>query len=146
MKYEVGQHVKCILKNNTIVEGTIENWEPNEVVLLSLDGESKLIITHPADDIVLIKLFLSPQKNKIHTTSNPEITELDRKFKELQESPGGVYDDSRNKNLADLKIELHKQEREIIAKKLKNHYANQNAPVRKVKYDYPRFFQKSRPK
>ena len=59
MNPDTGSHVKLILKNNTVVEGIVEEWFANYVKLKSLDGQSVMIIPHPNEDIMLIKIFLA---------------------------------------------------------------------------------------
>lgn len=48
----------------------------------------------------------------------------------------------RAKTIAQLKIELGKQDRKIVAGKLKDHHPNAASAPRKVKYGYPQFFKK----
>src|SRR5271170_6957020 len=58
MNEYLGRHVKCFLRNSTVVEGVVEQWG-DTLQLQSLDGKSLLIIHQPAQDIVLTKVLLS---------------------------------------------------------------------------------------
>ena len=126
---KIGQHVKCLLKTGVLAEGKVEIWNENEVQLLSLDEKSILIITHPTEDIMLIKLLLNKQSKIIDNIviDNSIITE--------KENHSNNNDD-RLKNLVALRKELVEQERRIISDKLKTHEAS---GAMKVKYEQPKF-------
>jgi len=130
---EVGQHVKCLLKNNTIAEGIVEEWYNNYVKLKALDGKSYLIIHHPNEDIMLTKVMV---EEKEENSAPPPTLE-----KVIQEAPVEPIDqmalDAKSK--AELQIEMAKQEREIVAAKLREHHIGE---VKKVKYGQPGFFKK----
>ncbi len=152
---EVGQHIKVILKNNTVVEGIVEEWFNNYVKLKSLDEKSILIIPHPNEDIMLIKIFLSPEFPKlefvklkkddgteVETTPEAnrvlgEIASLEEQFQETLKLPSDNPD--RLKTLAELKRLMNEQEKKIISEKVKNHYID---GTRKVQYGLPNFFKK----
>ena len=124
---QIGQHVKCILRAGVVAEGIVEEWGTT-AQLRSLDGENILIITHPTDDIVLIKITVkSPIKNKI--SSN-----LENEFKEIHDQPSN--NDLRLKQMVELKALLLEQEKKIITDKLKDHSIGE---VKKAKYEYPGF-------
>jgi hypothetical protein len=134
-------HVKILLRNNTIAEGIVQDWS-NIVKLKSVDDQSYMIILHPEEDIILIKVFLknsSEEKNKtIPIEYSEEVkTELEQNFQQTIEQPSD--DPSRNKSLAELKILLGQQERQIVANKLKQHHIGES---KKVEYGYPRFYSK----
>ena len=63
---KVGQHVKCLLTNNTLIEGHIIVWELQRVVLKTLDGESILIVHHPERDIMMTKVVLEPEAEEYY--------------------------------------------------------------------------------
>lgn len=156
---EVGQHIKVILKNNTVVEGIVEEWFNNYVKLKSLDEKSILIIPHPNEDIMLIKVFLTPEFPKlefvklkkddgteIETTPEAhrvlnEVASLEEQFQETLKLPSDNPD--RLKTLAELKRLMNEQEKKIVSEKVKNHYID---GTRKVQYGYPGFFKKPRTK
>lgn len=137
------KHVKILLRNGTLIEGIVEEWFQNHVQLRSTTDKSIMIITHPEEDIMLIKVL--PDEETTDEESVPEkepelpSTDLEAKFQKLHKEPGSAYDLSRNKSLAELRSMVAEQERQIIAKKLRTHYPNQ---VRRPSYGYPRFFKK----
>lgn len=144
-----GLHVKCVLRNNTIVEGTVLLWGKS-AQLQSLDGKSILIIHDVQQDIVMTKVLLSvaaeepAESEEIvhHKPAAPVAATLEEACQLLAtEEP----EDSlalRAKSVAELKIELAKQEREIFSKKLREHQPNLAGTPRKVAYEYPKFFKK----
>lgn len=155
MSLDVGNHVKCVLQNGAVVEGIIEIWEENRVQLKSLDGKSILIISHPSRDIMLIKIILeeedyqlppeqwdidertSAQKvaDKIRAKASVQKTELEEKFDEAVEVHDPNNPDDRQ-SLAELRVELAKQERQIIAEKLREHRPSPYKPGT-TPYHYP---------
>lgn len=132
-----GQHVKCILRTGAIAEGIVEEWFNNHVQLKSLDGESILIITHPAEDIMLIKIILEP-KNRAEEIAAKDLeqekSDKERMFEDFRARHNPNDPDDR-KTLADLRIELIEQDRKIVAEKLKDHTPTQ-AP-KATRYHYP---------
>jgi hypothetical protein len=138
-------HVKILLRNNTIVEGIVEEWYGNVVKLQSLDDKSYVIIPHPEEDIVLIKVFpaesgevVEEKESELSLPEPEEVkTELEEKFEQVYEQPSG--DPVRDKNMAELKTLMAEQDKQIIINKLKDHNIGD---VKKVKYGYPGFFKK----
>jgi hypothetical protein len=152
------QHVKCIMRTGAMVEGIVQEWTPHEVQLLSLDAESILIIPHPAEDIMLIKIIVGMPKidlpivDKVENTTevvtsngawevDGEIAGLERKFQEAKNLPSD--DPERLKTLAELRILMAEQEKKIITEKMRNHYPSE---TRKVQYGYPGIVKKPSPK
>lgn len=155
MNPETGNHVKLILKNNTVVEGIVEEWFANYVKLKSLDGQSMIIIPHPNEDIMLIKIFLddpmpSLEFVKLKKDEGTEVktspylqeqeAEIEAKFQAALNLPS--EDPSRIKTLAELKKLKNDLERKIVSDKVKNHYID---GARKAQYGYPGFFKKPSP-
>lgn len=144
---ETGQHVKCLLKNNTIAEGIVEEWYNNYVKLKALDGKSYLIIHHPNEDIMLTKVVLdessenSPAPDPTPTPKSQAQIVADKIRAKKAEGNAEPIDeltlDAMSK--AELQIELAKQEREDVAAKLRDHLIGD---VKKVKYGQPGFFKK----
>lgn len=141
-----GKQVKLLLQGNTIIEGIVKSWNSNSVQLFSLDGKSTSIITHPNEDIRVIKVIHETQVSseainnvldKIPATVSVPVQELEKQFEEIYNQPS--ENELRLKNLAELKKELIKQEKEIIASKLRSHHVGD---VRKVQYEQPGFFKK----
>lgn len=147
MTPDKGQHVKCVFHNGTVVEGIVEDWSlavayrsdgshVSNVVLRSLDDKSQLIIPHPETDIMLIKVMLEEASVEVEDKPLNEATnELEEKFIAQAEATD-PHDIDGVKSLAQLRIDLNKQEREIIAAKLREHrptpYKSSTTP-----YHYP---------
>lgn len=129
----IESHVKILLRNNATVEGIVKEWSTEVIKLQSLDDQSYIIIPNPAQDIILIKVFLErPAEEKTEIK-----TKLEQRFQQMMEQPSD--NPIRNKSLAELKILLSEQDKQIVANKLKNHYPNE---AKKVEYGYPRFLSK----
>jgi len=144
-----GTHVKCLLRNNTVAEGIVEEWYNNYVKLKSIDGKSYLIIHHPNEDIVLTKVVVeeipedSPEPDPTPTPKSQAalITEKIHLRRAKPRDSGADEQTLDAMTKAELQVELAKQEREIIANKLRDHNLTD---VKKVKYGYPGFFKKPR--
>jgi len=128
------QHVKCILKNSTLVEGIVEKWSESEVILKSLDGENILIIHGGITDISLTKIILASEDKKIQNVNNL----VSSKLKEVIDVPSEESElkDKTVKELIELKTE---QEKKIILDKAKEHTVN---GIRTITYGTPQFFKK----
>jgi len=148
MTPRTGQHVKVLLRNGTLVEGLVEEWFNNHVQLKSLDGESVLILTRPEEDIMLIKILLDklPEKTALKNPDDYRSSKEDADhFCSSFDNP--LVTDYNNpdevKSLAELRIELAKQERRIIAEKLREHRPSIKG-AGKVEYGYPGLGKKPR--
>lgn len=157
-----GQRVKCVFKNGMVVEGIVEQWEPTvTAVLKSLSDESILIIPRPLEDIMLIKVFpVLTQAEQIaekikrqppverwedQERANYDLESMrdefrerlygnEEKFKEVVKETDHL-DPEQVKSLAELRVELNKQEKEIISRKLKEHHPT--VPPGTNNYHYP---------
>lgn len=127
-----GEKVKIIFRNNSSIEGIIESWSKDEASLKSLDGKHIFVILNPYEDILLVKIEVQETKPMVKL---PEPKPIDL--------PQEESEDLRIKKLAELRILQNKAERETIANKLKDHNITD---TRKVKYEYPGFFQMQSPK
>jgi hypothetical protein len=140
---KLGQHVKCILRNGAIAEGIVQSdWMNSIVQLLSLDGESVIIIPHPNEDIMLIKIVLDKPKSEVikeKIIKKQTHSDLEKELQKVYEQPSG--DDLRTKKMAELKVLMAEQEKKIIADKLKDHRIGD---TRKVEYGQPEFYKKPR--
>ncbi len=132
-----GQHVRCVLSNNLIIEGIVDSWEDEKSVLKSLDGESVSIIQNTSRDVVLVKIILKEYKKPAERIVIKN--ELEKKFDEEKKKP--IQDDLRLKNLAELKVLMIEQEKKIISEKLKDHHISD---IKKASYGQPKFFKKQR--
>lgn len=122
-KPEVGQHVKCLLNNGTLVEGTVQTWANEEVVLLSIDQKSMLILPYPARDIMLIKIVLDNSKDSEPAEkpkTKPPKNDLERRFEEVRALPSNTP--GRTETLAELRIQLTQAERSIVTERLREHH------------------------
>lgn len=124
-----GNHIKCLMRNNSVLEGIVELWSNEQSILRSLDNLSLSIIQNPAQDIVVIKIVL---KTPIQMKNDLEL-----KFDEEYNKTSN--DDLRLKNLVDLKNLLNTQEKKIVAEKLKDHHIGE---VKKINYGQPGFLPK----
>lgn len=132
----IGSHLKCMLKNNIVMEGILQNWATDGVELKSLDDNRLIIIMDPTD-IMMITVSLVEEKTEEILALPLPMSELEEKFQEVYEQPSG--DSNRHKSLAQLKIMMAEQERKIVANKIKSHHIGE---TRKVKYGYPGLFEK----
>jgi hypothetical protein len=137
---EIDQHVKCLLTNNTLVEGYVIVWELQRVVLKSLDGESLLIVHHPERDIMMTKIILNSEPEEefpVFTPESKEITELENKWEETLAGPSD--DELRTKKLAELKVLMIEQEKKIIRDKVRSHSHESSSAYspHPVKYQSP---------
>lgn len=123
MKPQINQHVKCVFRNGTVVEGIVESWD-KEAILTSLDGANKLIIMRPDDDIMLIKLVLKSQKLSL--------SELEHQFEKTLAQPSDTP--NRLETLAELRTQLAEAEKQVVAQKMKDHHIG---TPRLTKYQSP---------
>jgi hypothetical protein len=124
-----GQHVRCILKNNLLLEGIVDSWSETISVIKSKDGLQSNVILNTLQDVMVVKI--------IHKQPTQLKTELEQQFAETVSAPSN--DDLRLKKMAELKSLLAEQEKKIVTEKLRSH---QIGEVKKVNYEYPRFRQK----
>ena len=132
------KHVKLLLKDNIIIEGIVTSWG-KEVILKSPDNKSCSVITHPDEDIRVIKIINTEKENK---KENHQTLVVDESLKQkIQDAINAPSTDSlRIKTIAELKKELNKNEKEAIANNLKNINMTDNSNV--VRYQYPPFIKK----
>ena len=122
MNIQPKQRVKCLFRNGVVIEGIVQSWSKDEVELLSLGGEDRIVILHPNDDIVLIKIVLSDNSEELKPTEKPKLpkTELQQALDILVEKPTDTP--GRIETIAELRIQLAEAEREIVANKLQEHH------------------------
>lgn len=138
---EIGQHVKCLLTNNTLVEGYVIVWELSSCVKLkSLDSESVLIIHHPARDIMMTKVIIEPIVEEEIPEKPPEPKPMSELQSEWDETLAGPSDDElRTKRLAELKVLMVEQEKKIIRERVRSHRHESSSAYspHPVKYQSP---------
>jgi hypothetical protein len=111
----VGHDVLCYLHNSTILEGIVKEWNENYIHLISKNNES-IIIYYPMDNVLFVKIKHKEKPNKEYNEIKKEYNEIKKEYNETIKQPTS---DLRNKKIADLKILLNEQEKEILANKLK---------------------------
>ncbi len=125
-----GQHIKCVLRNNLIIDGIVDFWSDAKSALRSIDGTSISIIQHTAQDIVVVKIILKD--------SAQVSTELEQEFHEVYQQPS--EDSLRLKNMIELKSLMAAQEKKIVTEKVRNHTVSE---VKQVSYGLPGFIKPS---
>jgi len=129
-----------LLKNNIQLEGIVENWD-KDAILRSLDGKSLIIIPHPDDDIVVIRIIL--QESPIKIKDLPPKNEVEKEIENIVEKTTSSDDYWRLKRLAELRKELVNQDKKIVSEKLRSHSVTE---TNKVSYGLPGFLTIKSPK
>lgn len=120
MIIDTGKHIKCVFKNGTIIEGIVKEWTTGQVHLQSLNDESTMIILHPEDDIMLIKVLADKSEESTEEKGAPPLKEeIVAKLEEIR-SEEDV--DLQTKSIAELKQLVKTQEKQIITNKIKEHF------------------------
>jgi hypothetical protein len=123
MIVDAGKHVKCVFKNGTVIEGIVIDWLVGQVQLQSLNDESIMIITHPEEDIMLIKILADKPSEKIESSA------LQEEIKEkLEEAHSQEDSELQDKTITELKQLVRSQEKQIIANKIKEHFPSAYVP------------------
>jgi len=122
---EIGQRVKCFLRNSMALEGTVENWSDTQVILRSFDGESLMIIHAPSTDIVMTKVMLSDAP-LISDNSPPVQQSISKKLREVLQPTGNQELDEMS--LEQLKAMSKQHERDTLAQKKREHFGTSTAP------------------
>jgi hypothetical protein len=122
---EPGQHIKCLLTNGVLLEGTVIEWGDKQAVLKSLDGQNLMIVHRPATDIIMTKIMLGDKPKEISvppTTSNREEHREDYIKKKLEEIQSTIDTDLQKKSVEELRQMVLEEERQILANKKKQHF------------------------
>src|SRR5260370_35287871 len=123
---QIGQHIKCIFRNGTIVEGIVKECLPNSVQLQSLSDQSLLIILHPEEDIMMIKIVVSEAPaEEVYSEKEPAVEvpiqeKIRAKLKEVEkpiENP-----ELQAKTISELRQLPPGQDKQIITSKISKHY------------------------
>ena len=153
MQLENGRQVKIIFKNGLSIEGIVEEWNEDQTVLFgtscrlkSFDGNSLLLVRN-TDEIIAIKIMLTPEDTVDNKDNNcgekqKNMKDLEVEEEQLEFNFEQVYDQEGKlnvKKLAELRQDVMKTEKQIIANKLRQHYI---ADSRGVQYGNPGFFKK----
>jgi hypothetical protein len=119
---QIGQHIKCFFRNGAVIEGIVESWDIT-ATLRSFNDQSLLIIPHPKEDIMLIKIL--PLKEIVKTADiEPLPVEGPQVIKnKLQEVREIIEPELKNKSIKELQRLIIDQEKKIVEKKIKQHYS-----------------------
>ena len=117
---QVGQHVKCIFRNGTLIEGQVEKWEKNIVQLKSFSDQSIIVILHPDEDLMLFKIFIP----KLSSNETPPKQNIKNKLKETLSAP----EDIKKQPLKELRNLVLEEEKQIITNKIKEHFSDSINP------------------
>lgn len=136
----IGQHVKCFLRNNMVLEGIAESWSDTSVVLRSLDGKSLMFVQRPHEDIILTKVVLEEPEEISEEKKVVEETEAKQQIRgKLQEVLQPSGDEELDKlNIKQLRNLVIDQDRKIIAQKRREHFGSAYSPGKMGKYSTPK--------
>jgi hypothetical protein len=135
---QIGQHVKCIFRNGTIVEGIVENWailSHETTKLRSLTDQSLMIICHPKDDIMMIKIMPDTEEEtetlkEEFENPQPIKEQIRAKLQKIEKSTEN--EELQDKTVGELKKLVIDQEKQILVDKIKEHFPGGN--VKKSNY------------
>lgn len=130
MNPELGQYVKILFVNGTSAEGVVHSWSDGKSVLVAENKESMCIIHNTLENVltVIIQCSYLPKKRAVE------------KFEELAEEP--KKDKRTIQDLAELKKELNRQEREDFFNNFRTHEMSSVGTV--GQYALPNLSQKPR--
>jgi sRNA-binding regulator protein Hfq len=130
MEPQVGQFVKLIFRNGTLMEGIIQQWSNLKSVLKSESSDDLLVILNTEQDLLAYKIivsYLSPREVPLR------LSQLEQQFEEVYQQPSA--DELRLQSLAQLKTAMIQQEKKIVSNRLKQHIPTQT--ISKVQYGNP---------
>jgi predicted Holliday junction resolvase-like endonuclease len=127
MIIDTGKYIKCVFKNGTVIEGIVKQWTAGDVQLQSLQDQSIMIILHPEDDIMLIKIMPDISSATVEKTdqTSPLKEEIIAKLEEVQATAENP--ELQKESLKDLRNMVVNQEKQIIANKIKEHFPTQSS-------------------
>lgn len=123
------QYIKIILIDNLQVEGLVEEWSENKIILKSADSKTISVINNSRQNVILYSIitdFMTPQERQ------KKLSEMEVQFQQEQAKPSA--DNFRIMRLADLKKAMAEQQKQIVANQLKEHMPR---PVNYTKYTNP---------
>ena len=124
-----GTRIKCVLRDNVIVDGVVEDITDDYMLIKSLDNKVLSIINRPSEFIMVMNVLVNDDND-----INIKVNEVPATKLSVEADP------NRIKTLVELRNERVALEKEEIANKLKSFEVGE---VRKVPYEYPGFYKKS---
>jgi hypothetical protein len=125
---QLGQHVKIILRASLTLEGIVEQWNDQQIILKSIDGERLTLVNSPTVDILLTIIMLSPK-------SEVKLPEIKQKITDQLQTVLQENDPEINKlNIQQLKRLVREQEMKIITNKRKEHFGSAGLSKMAVPY------------
>jgi len=123
---KINSYVKILLKNQTKIEGVVQQWSNEQVVL-----------TNSSNDIILINKIHEEASVIVIVNKSDNKIKLENEVKEIKNKSNKSIDDL--KSLAELKKELAIEEQKDISEKLKK---IEISSANGVNYGFPGFFKK----
>lgn len=123
---DTGKHVRVVFRNGTVIDGIVKEWVSNYVQLESLTDQSMIIITHPEEDIMLIKILLDPPAKSESVPEKQQIRKLADQLLEVPETEAQA--DLQQKSMAELKRMVVDQDRKMIQRKIREHFPSGYTP------------------
>lgn len=125
---ENGQHVKCMFKNNSMVEGIVDGWNTNLIQLRSLSDQSMIFIINPQENLMMIKVMpLEEAEESLPIDSNLK-EQISSKIKKVIQTSSNDTE-LLKLSVKELKHLAWEQERKMIADKIRNHFPNNSSTI-----------------
>lgn len=128
MTPQPGQRVQCFLRIGAIViDGIVELWSDEQVILQSIESEKKIIIHSPLADIVATSVF--PGAQPMEEKQLPEIKQaIQAKMREISSQPLDIEPELKELSVKQLRLLALEQERKILQDKQKEHFSSSSVP------------------
>lgn len=151
MKPRKNDIVKFFFKNGLQVEGKLQSWDKNEIIITNDDSRNYLVVTKPKEIIMykVVRDVARPLEEPPTRSSSPfdyiegEINDQANHSEEVKVESTVEQSQLNIKTLAELRKFQNEEERKALANKLKQHHIGE---VRKVEYtshdQIPGFYQK----
>jgi sRNA-binding regulator protein Hfq len=119
----IGQHVKCFFRNGTLIEGIVEEWSNTGVSLCSISDQSLILILHPMEDLMMIKI-LADKSESLQSTEEPDQAPSlqDQIRTQLQNITPTEDPDLQKLSIAELKRLADQQDKQMITNKIRQHF------------------------
>lgn len=134
---EVNQHVKCLLKTGIWLEGIVQNWSKDLIILKTLSGKNLSIIHGGEADIAFTTLVLEAPSKPIPQSEYHNI--VSKKIKEAVSVPA-EQEELKKMTIKELLILKREQEQKILEEKMGGHVPDGQFKISQDGSD-PRSFQ-----